>query len=322
MTTKIRTAIAGAAGYTGGELIRLLINHPDVEIRGASSRTHSGKRISDVHTDLLGDTELCFENIDFENIDVLFLCLGHGESKKYLSENLIPERVRIIDLSQDFRLSEDWIYGLPELNREIIQARQKNIANPGCFATCIQLALLPLAAKEVLKNEVHVSAITGSTGAGQSLSATAHFSWRSNNISNYKSFEHQHLAEIQKSIHQLQSGFHHPVHFIPYRGNFTRGILATIYTHCDWSREEAILQYETFYEQHPFVWISKDPLDVKQVVNTNKCYLHLEKHGNNLMITSVIDNLLKGASGQAIQNMNLLFGIPEKQGLHLKPSAF
>jgi N-acetyl-gamma-glutamyl-phosphate reductase len=314
----IRIGIAGAAGYTGGELIRILLNHPGAEIVWLQSRSNAGKRIYEIHTDLLGETDLVFREADFANTDVLFLCMGHGESRRYIAENKIPANVRIIDLSQDFRLDEGWIYGLPELNRDAVLAGGKNIANPGCFATAIQLALLPLAAEKLISGEVHVSAITGSTGAGQSLSTSSHFSWRSNNISNYKAFEHQHLAEISRSL-LLQDG---QMHFIPYRGSFTRGILATIYTPVDHEATEIIRLFEDYYTGHPFTWISKHPIDVKQVVNTNKCFLHIEKHRERLMVTAVIDNLLKGASGQAVQNMNLLTGYPEKTGLNFKPSAF
>jgi N-acetyl-gamma-glutamyl-phosphate reductase len=317
-----KIGIAGAAGYTGGELIRLLLNHPGVEISWLHSRSNAGKKVCEIHTDLLGETDKQFGEPDFNQIDILFLCLGHGESRKYLAENPVPSVVRIIDLSQDFRLDTNWVYGLPEINRDAIRLSGKNIANPGCFATAIQLALLPLAAENLLNHEIHVSAITGSTGAGQSFSNSSHFSWRSNNISNYKSFEHQHLAEMIRSLKQLQPNTDQTIHFIPYRGSFTRGILATVYTPITSSIDEISELFNTFYSEHPFVWISNKPLDVKQVVNTNKCFLHLEKHGDMLMITSAIDNLLKGASGQAVQNMNLLAGFPEKTGLKLKASAF
>lgn len=322
MKNKIRVGIAGAAGYTGGELIRILINHKAVELKFAHSRTHAGKFLYQIHTDLLGETNLRFSEADFDSTDILFLCMGHGESKKFIAENSIPERINIVDLSQDFRLSDEWIYGLPEINRDHILASGKNIANPGCFATAIQLALLPLAEKNMLGDEIHISAITGSTGAGQSLSETSHFSWRSNNISIYKAFQHQHLSEIRRNITKIQPSFNSPIDFIPYRGNFTRGIMATLYTTCNWNLKEANDFFKSYYDKHPFVWISENPIDVKQVVNTNKCFLYLEKHENKLMVTSVIDNLIKGASGQAIQNMNLLFGIAETEGLNLKASAF
>jgi len=348
MLNKIKTEIVGAAGYTGGELIRLLIHHPYVEIIFAHSKSNFGKKIYEVHTDLLGDTEMNFSKEIDKNIDVLFLCLGHGESKKFLSENNISSSIKIIDLSQDFRiktqirnpkseilnpitqipnpesqiLNPKWIYGLPELNRNEIRNSESNIANPGCFATCIQLALLPLANAGLITDEVHVSATTGSTGAGQSLSETSHFSWRNNNLSAYKVFGHQHLAEIGQSLKQLQTTFDSEINFIPHRGNFTRGIFATAYTKCDLSEKDAINLFETFYSSHPFVFISKKNIDLKQVVNTNKCLLFIEKKNNKIIITSIIDNLLKGASGQAVQNMNILFGLEETTGLKLKPSAF
>lgn len=331
MQNKIKVGIVGAAGYTGGELIRLLIHHSNVEIIFAHSKSNFGKKIYEVHTDLLGDTEMNFsEEID-KKIDVLFLCLGQGESKKFLSENNISPSIKIIDLSQDFRIHSEilnlkseikWLYGLPELNRDKIKNSNFNIANPGCFATCIQLALLPLAKAGLINNEVHVSATTGSTGAGQSLSETSHFSWRNNNLSTYKNFEHQHLAEIGQSITQLQNGFNQEINFIPYRGNFTRGIFATVYTECDLNESDAINLYENYYAEHPFVHISKKNIDLKQVVNTNKCFLFIEKKVDKIIVTSIIDNLLKGASGQAVQNMNLLFGLEETTGLKLKPSAF
>ena len=335
MAAKIKIGIVGSAGYTGGELIRLLLNHPSVEIVFANSKSNSGKFIYEVHTDLLGDTELKFSDKLSDKIDVLFLCVGHGESKSFLNANKISDKIKIIDLSQDFRLNRQssivlrkWVYGLPELNREKIK-QAKNVANPGCFATCIQLGLLPLAANGKLKNEIHISATTGSTGAGQSLSATSHFTWRNNNMSSYKAFEHQHLAEIGESISQLQKGFDQEINFIPYRGNFTRGIIASIYMESDLSLKEAIQLFEKYYSSHPFIQISKTAIDLKQVVNTNKCILFIEKHPakngagkNKLMITSVIDNLLKGASGQAVQNMNLMCGLQETEGLKLKGSAF
>lgn len=326
---KIKAGIAGGAGYTGGELIRILLNHPNAEIVFAHSKSNAGNPVSDVHTDLLGETELKFSSTLSENIDVLFLCMGHGESVKFLSENKISGKIKIIDLSQDFRLEvtsnkaegRRFIYGLPELNRDEIK-RSSNVANPGCFATAIQLALLPLAGKKLLNDEVHVSAVTGSTGAGQALSATGHFTWRNNNISIYKAFQHQHLGEITQSLKQLQDNFSSEVSFIPYRGNFTRGILAAVYVNSKLSLDEARAIYKEYYKSHPFVTVSDKNSDVKQVVNTNKCILYIEKHGNKLFIQSVIDNLTKGASGQAVQNMNLIFGLDEKAGLKLKPSAF
>jgi len=322
---KVRAGIVGGAGYTGGEMLRLLINHPDVEITFVHSNSNGGNLISDVHTDLLGDTDLRFTDELSSAIDVLFLCVGHGDAKKFLNANPIAEGIKIIDLSQDFRLAEnagtEWVYGLPELNREAIKAANF-VANPGCFATCIQLALLPLAAKGLLKNEIHINATTGSTGAGQSLAATSHFSWRNNNLSIYKAFEHQHLNEIGQSLVQLDPQFNVDINFIPQRGDFTRGILAAVYLESELSLEEATALYEAYYAAHPFTHVSKKNIDLKQVVNTNKGLVHVEKHGNKLLIISMIDNLLKGASGQAVQNMNLMFGLEERQGLRLKAAAF
>lgn len=322
MKNKIKIGIAGGAGYTGGELIRILLNHPNADIVFVHSKSNAGNLLSDVHADLLGDTELKFSSSLSDEIDVLFLCLGHGESVKFLAENKIASQIKIIDLSQDFRLkSKDFVYGLPELQREKIKSA-KNIANPGCFATAIQLALLPLADKKLLNDEVHVSAVTGSTGAGQSLSASSHFSWRNNNISIYKAFTHQHLGEINQSLKQLHNNFSSDINFIPYRGNFTRGILASVYVNSKLSLDEAKKLYTDYYKPHPFVTVSEKTPDVKQVVNTNKCILYIEKYGNKLHVQSVIDNLTKGASGQAVQNMNLIFGLDETSGLKLKPSAF
>jgi N-acetyl-gamma-glutamyl-phosphate reductase len=318
---KIKAGIIGAAGYTGGELIRLLVNHPFVDISFMQSKSQDGKFVYEVHPDLLGDSNLKFVSSINGDADVLFFCLGHGDSKKFLKENIIPDATTIIDLSQDFRLDENFVYGLPELNRDKIK-NHKRIANPGCFATCIELGLLPLANKKLLQNEIHINSTTGSTGAGQSLSATTHFSWRSGNMSSYKAFEHQHLAEINNSILQLQPDFKKNISLIPNRGSFTRGIFSSIYTDVNIGIEEAINVYEDFYNKHPFVYICQNPIDLKQVVNTNKCIIHLEKHGNKLLITSIIDNLLKGASGQALQNMNISFGFDEKAGLNLKASAF
>lgn len=325
MEQKVRAGITGAAGYTGGELIRVLINHPQVETVFAHSKSNAGKPVHSVHTDLLGETGLYFSYELNDAIDVLFLCIGHGEAKKFLAEHAIPAHVKIIDLSQDFRLpaaDANFTYGLPELNRDIIAAGKHHIANPGCFATCIQLALLPLAQAGLLNSEIHVNATTGSTGAGQSLSSTAHFSWRSQNMSAYKPFAHQHLAEIGQSLQQLQPGYQAEISFIPNRGSFTRGIFATVYMECALSQQEALALFHSYYASHPFVVISEQAIDLKQVVNTNRCMLHMEKNGDKLMITGIIDNLLKGASGQAVQNMNLLFGLAETTGLKLKPSAF
>ncbi|MHA4893878.1 N-acetyl-gamma-glutamyl-phosphate reductase [Pedobacter sp. PWIIR3] len=322
---KVRAGIVGGAGYTGGEMIRLLVNHPNVDIIFVNSSSNAGNLISDVHTDLIGDSDLRFTSALPSDIDVLFLCVGHGDAKKFLEANKIAEGIKIIDLSQDFRLRENagknWVYGLPELNRDHIKAANF-VANPGCFATCIQLALLPLAAKGLLNAEVHINATTGSTGAGQSLAATSHFSWRNNNLSVYKAFGHQHLNEIGESIKQLSPIFNSPINFIPQRGDFTRGILAAIYLDSDLTEEAAQQLYEDYYADHPFTHVSKKNIDLKQVVNTNKGLVHVEKHDGKLFIVSIIDNLLKGASGQAVQNMNLMFALEERQGLNLKAAAF
>jgi N-acetyl-gamma-glutamyl-phosphate reductase len=324
----IKIGIVGAAGYTGGELLRILVNHPQAEIAWAHSKSQAGKPVYATHTDLLGDTDLTFsgENVAsllaLEGLDVIFLCSGHNESKKFLTENLIPDTLKIIDLSTDFRdQSNGFVYGLPELQRDKIKTATK-IANPGCFATSIELALLPLASAGLLTDDVHVSAITGSTGAGQALSATTHFTWRNNNVSIYKAFTHQHLKEIKMSLNTLQSGFNKEVNFIPYRGDFARGIMANVYTKFSGTIEEALALYQNYYASHPFTHVSTQDIDLKQVVNTNKCLIQLQKHESNLLITSEIDNLTKGASGQAVQNMNLLFGLPETAGLRLKAAAF
>lgn len=328
METKIKAGIAGAAGYTGGELIRLLLIHPHAEITWLHSRSHAGSFVYEVHTDLAGETELRFTDEKIPDLDVLFLCLGHGESIKFLEEHDVPDFIKVIDLSQDFRLAGNaayddrtFVYGLPELGQDRIR-NARNIANPGCFATCIELALLPLAKEMRLLSEIHVSAVTGSTGAGQSPNPATHFSWRTNNFSIYKPFEHQHLPEICQALKQFQPGFDCNIYFIPYRGNFTRGILASAYMDMPGSPEEMIQLYRDFYAPHPFVHISGQNIDLKQVVNTNKCLIHLEKHNNKLLIVSVIDNLLKGASGQAVQNMNLLSGLEETSGLKVKAMAF
>jgi N-acetyl-gamma-glutamyl-phosphate reductase len=322
--SKINIGIIGGAGYTGGELLRILLNHPNANIVFVNSKSQAGKPIYSTHGDLIGETDLKFsDSSDFQQVDVLFLCSGHNESKKFLLENVIPESVKIIDLSTDFRdESNGFTYGLPELNRERIKSANR-IANPGCFATSIELAILPLASKSLIFDDIHVSAITGSTGAGQALSTTTHFSWRNNNISIYKAFTHQHLKEITQSVKALQADFEHLINFIPYRGNFTRGIMANVYTKYKGSFEEATKLYENYYSIHPFTHISDESeVDLKQVVNTNKCVLHLEKHGDNLLISSIIDNLTKGASGQAVQNMNLIFGLDEMAGLKLKSIGF
>jgi N-acetyl-gamma-glutamyl-phosphate reductase len=321
---KIKIGIVGGAGYTGGELLRLLVFHPAAEIIFVNSKSNSGKLISQVHNDLLGVADLKFSGELHDEIDVLFLCLGHGDASKFLSENKIKNSIKIIDLSQDFRIAKegnDFVYGLPELQRERIK-KAHHIANPGCFATCIQLGLLPLASKNLLTGDIHVSGITGSTGAGQSLSETSHFSWRNNNLSVYKAFEHQHLKEIKQSLHALQPSLDKEINFIPFRGDFTRGIFATLYLKSDLELEEAKKIYKSFYAPHPFTHVSDTNPSMKQVVNTNNAIVYLEKHGEQLLIISMIDNLLKGASGQAVQNMNLLFGLEETLGLRLKANNF
>jgi N-acetyl-gamma-glutamyl-phosphate reductase len=316
--------IIGAAGYTGGELIRLLLHHSKVQIGFCYSRSQSGKKISDVHTDLLGETDLKFTNLVSQKVDIVFLCLPHGETKIFLGQHKFPATTQLIDLSSDFRLknrSYGFVYGLPELNKAAIK-KAKKIANPGCFATAIQLAVLPLAKNNLLKGELHISGITGSTGAGVTQSSTTHYTYRNNNLSVYKAFTHQHLGEIGESIQQLQPAYKAAMNFIPYRGNFTRGIIITIYTEFKGNLDEAKSAYKKFYSKEKFVVFSDSNIDLKQVVNTNKCLLHLEKHGKQLLVISVIDNLLKGASGQAVQNMNIMNGWPEDEGLKLKPSAY
>jgi len=319
---KIRIAIEGGAGYTAGELVRLLIHHPYSEVKYIHSESNAGKPVSSVHSDLLGETDLVFSDIDFNDCDVLFLCKGHGQSVIFLKNQTLPPSVKIIDLSQDFRPETNgFTYGLPELQADKIRTSNR-IANPGCFATTIELALLPLAAAGLLKDDVHITAITGSTGAGQAPSDTTHFSWRNNNISVYKPFRHQHLKEIKMSIKKLQPGFDQELNLIPVRGNFSRGILASMYTKCTDDYTNVINLYREYYLQHPFVIISDTMPDLKQVVNTNKCLLYLEIFEDKLFIISIIDNLVKGASGQAVQNMNLMFGFPEDTGLRLKSIAF
>lgn len=337
---KIKIGIIGSAGYTGGELLRVLIYHPHVDIVFAHSGSNAGNKVSDVHHDLLGDTDLRFSDIHHNDIDVLFLCVGHGDSRKFLEANDIAQHVKIIDLSQDYRLSanreyrgQSFVYGLPELQRDTIRSAQY-VANPGCFATGIQLALLPLAAAGLLSDEIHINATTGSTGAGQRPTPTSHFSWRSNNLSIYKAFSHQHLQEISESLTQLQPGFlpegEEPLlqratqrfNIIPQRGNFPRGILSAIYLDCDLDEEAVREHYRTYYAEHPFTHVSDSSVDLKQVVNTNKCILQIEKHGSKLLVTSIVDNLLKGASGQAVQNMNLITGLDETAGLRLKSVGF
>lgn len=321
---KVKVGIVGGAGYTGGELLRLLLIHPNAEIVFVHSNSNANKPVYEVHTDLLGDTDLRFTNELSQDVDVLFLCMGHGASSTFLQNNPIAEQIKIIDLSQDFRLKETagkYVYGLPELNKEKIK-KATYIANPGCFATAIQLALLPLAQAGKLDGAVYINALTGSTGAGQSPSGSTHFSWRANNISVYKAFTHQHLNEIGESLEQLQPSFKHNLKFIPERGDFARGIYVSAIVELNDSLEALIELYKTFYAQHPFTHVSNKGIDLKQVVNTNKCLISIAKHGNDVLITSTIDNLLKGASGQAVQNMNLMFGLDEKTGLQLKASAF
>ncbi|MDR2026317.1 MAG: N-acetyl-gamma-glutamyl-phosphate reductase [Prevotellaceae bacterium] len=328
MRNKLKTGIAGSTGYTAGELLRILINHPYADVEFAYSTSNPGVAVSSVHTDLFGDTDLCFTN-EVKPVDVLFLCLGHGISKEFLSNSHIGEHTKIIDLGNDFRINpvsdaggqtRNFVYGLPEINRQQI-TEARNIANPGCFATAIQLALIPLASANLLNSEVHINAITGSTGAGRSLSETSHFSYRENNISIYKAFTHQHLKEINKTLKQIQG--HVPeLNFIPLRGNFTRGIFASLYTECARDENDIIQLYRDFYAAHPFTHVAGRPVSLKDVVNTNKCLLNISKHGNKILVTSIIDNLIKGASGQAVQNMNLMYGLEEDCGLRLKPSGF
>ncbi|SHG20407.1 N-acetyl-gamma-glutamyl-phosphate reductase [Flavobacterium micromati] len=324
----IHVGIIGGSGYTAGELIRILMFHPNATIDFVYSTTNSGKPVSVAHQDLLGDIEMNFTNTINPNVNVVFLCLGHGKSKSFLEQNKFATHTKIIDLGNDFRLTKDaefegksFVYGLPELNKSSIKNAQF-LANPGCFATAIQLALLPLATAGVLTTDVHINATTGSTGAGVTPSETTHFSWRSNNMSHYKAFEHQHLGEINQSVNQLQVNYKNELIFIPNRGDFARGIFATLYTTIEESLEEIVSKYETFYADQPFVTVTTSAINMKQVVQTNKCIISLMKKGNRLLITSVIDNLTKGASGQAIQNMNLMFGLDETTGLKLKPSGF
>ncbi|WP_185859650.1 N-acetyl-gamma-glutamyl-phosphate reductase [Blattabacterium cuenoti] len=323
----IKIGIIGGTGYTAGELMRLIVNHPKVRINSVVSRSKSGELIHSVHQDLLGEiNEMKFTNSLNKDIDVVFLCSGHGQSRKELK--ILLETIKVIDLSQDFRIINEsvflgrrFVYGLPELQKDIIKI-SNNIANPGCFATAILLALLPLAKEKLLKKNIHISAITGSTGSGKTMSETNQFSWRNNNISTYKIFNHQHLQEIQQTIHQIQNNFSSEVYLIPYRGNFSRGIITTLYTYSSFSLKKNNEIYKDYYNNHPFVEISDINIDVKQVVNTNKCILHLLKEKDQLIVISVIDNLIKGASGQAIQNMNLMFNLDETCGLRLKSVRF
>lgn len=355
MKDKIKVGIVGSAGYTGGELLRILIHHPQVDIVFANSASNAGNKVYEVHNDLFGDTELEFSSDFHSDIDVLFLCVGHGDARKFLDANPIDSSVKIIDLSQDYRLKantayqgQHFVYGLPELNREAIRTA-RYIANPGCFATNLQLALLPLAAAGLLPEQIHVNATTGSTGAGQKPGPTTHFSWRNNNLSAYKAFEHQHLQEVSESLDQLQPGFlpaatknaaktgegtenvgakslmdraAERINFVPQRGDFTRGIFAAVYLDCTLSEAEAYDLYQDYYASHPFTHVSRADIDLKQVVNTNKSILQLQKHGEKLLILNATDNLVKGASGQAVQNMNLLFGLDETAGLRLKSVGF
>ena len=325
MGNKIKAGIIGSAGYTGGEMVRLLLRHPFAEIGFVQSRSQAGKYLHEVHGDLTGDTDMKFSDSFKEPVDVLFLCLSHGESKKLLSENSFSLSTKIVDLGNDFRLGDkvsgrDFVYGLPEFQRDAIK-KANNIANPGCFATTIQLGLLPLAKAGLLK-EVHTTGITGSTGAGQKLQEATHFTWRANNISAYKTLNHQHLGEIHQTIQSLQPGFKGPVNFVPWRGDFTRGIFVTSVVDSNLSANEALGLFKEFYKNHPFTHVVDTMIDIKQVVNTNKCLIHLEQVGSKLAIHSTSDNLLKGASGQAVQNMNLMFGWDETSGLQLKPSVF
>ena len=324
---QIKAGIIGGAGYTGGEMIRLLINHPSVSISFIHSTSNAGNQVSKVHTDLIGETELLFTDTIQQNIDVLFLCVGHGDAKKFLEANKIADNIKIIDLSQDFRLNAGssfqnrvFIYGLPELNKEKIR-KAKNIANPGCFATAIQLGLLPIAKAGIL-GDIYTTGITGSTGAGQGLSNTSHFSWRANNIQAYKTLQHQHVNEIHQSLQQLQGNDGMYVHFVPWRGDFTRGIYVSSIIDAALPLTEITNLYKEYYAEHPFTVVSDQMIDLKQVVNTNKCVVHIEKQGNKIIVHSAIDNLLKGACGQAVQNMNLVMGLDETAGLKLKATGF
>lgn len=332
----VKVGILGAAGYTGGELIRLLINHPEAEIVFANSESNAGNLVAEVHEGLYGETDLKFTaEMPFDQVDVIFFCFGHGKSEAFLKEHNVPENVKIIDLAQDFRLApetvvatqqptpaaHDFVYGLPEINESKIAVAQ-HVANPGCFATCIQLGLLPAAKMGLINSDVSVNAITGSTGAGQKPGATTHFSWRNNNMSIYKAFNHQHVPEIRQSLKQTQGYLDAAIDFIPYRGDFARGIFATEVVKTDKPIEEIVAGYKEFYKNAKFTHYVDKAIDLKQVVNTNKCLVHVDKYGDKFLITSCIDNLLKGAVGQAVQNMNIMFGLDQTAGLKLKPSAF
>ena len=324
----LEIGIIGGAGYTAGELIRLLLNHPEANINFVYSTSNAGNKLHKVHKDLIGSTEISFTSQINTKVDTLFLCLGHGNSTTFLEKNNFSKNTKIIDLSNDFRLftdknfeGKDFVYGLPELDKTVIKTA-KYIANPGCFATALQLAILPLAAKGLLNNDIHINAVTGATGAGSSLSATTHFTYRDNNYSHYKAFNHQHLGEINQTVNQLQTNFNAEINFVPNRGNFSRGIFATTYTKYDGSLDDAIKIYKEYYKNAAFTFVSDEEIHLKQVVNTNKCLIHLAKHGTKLLITSAIDNLLKGASGQAVQNLNLMYDFEETLGLNLKASYF
>ena len=325
---KIKVGIVGGAGYTGGELIRLLINHALVNIMYVHSKSNAGNSINSVHQDITTDSDIKFSDTLNDNVDVVFLCVGHGDSVKFLEENRIPSSIKVISLSQDFRLKanarmgeRNFVYGLPEVNREEIK-KADNIANPGCFASAIEFGLLPIAKMNLLQ-DVYTTGITGSTGAGQSMSATSHFSWRENNVQAYKSLTHQHLSEINESLNSVSDNSKNAsIHFVPWRGNFTRGIFITSQLKCSESLTEMFHVFEEFYKGHPFVIVKREPIFLKQVVNTNNCFINLEKAGDILVVHSTIDNLLKGASGQAVQNMNLMFGLPETEGLKLKANYF
>lgn len=321
----IRVGIVGGAGYTAGELIRILLGHPDAEIVFVNSTSNAGNRLSSIHEGLIGETDMTFTNqLPFDQIDVLFFCTAHGDTRKFLEEHTLPENLKVIDLSQDFRLAAEdnkFIYGLPELNRRAI-CHSQYVANPGCFATAIQLALLPLARNLMLNDDIYVNAITGSTGAGVKPQATTHFSWRTDNISVYKPFVHQHLAEIRQSLKQLQSSFNSEIFFVPYRGDFARGIFCSVMIRNNVDLEELYRLYRSYYEADSFVHVVEEAIDLKQVVNTNKCLVHLDRYQDRLLVTTCIDNLVKGASGTAVHNMNLLFNLKETVGLKLKPSGF
>lgn len=320
----VRVGILGAAGYTGGELIRLLINHPQAEIVFANSESNAGNLICDVHEGLMGETDMRFTaEMPFGEVDVVFFCFGHGKSRAFLQEHTIPSHVRIIDLAQDFRIDgeHDYVYGLPETHRQEISTCM-HLANPGCFATCIQLGLLPALKAGIISGDIHTNGITGSTGAGQKPGATTHFSWRNDNISIYKTFTHQHLHEINQTIHELQPQYDGQMFFIPQRGCFTRGIFVTSYARCNTPIEEVKAIYEDYYRDAAFTHVVSTSPDMKQVVNTNKALVYVERYADQLLMVSCIDNLLKGAVGQAVENMNLMFGLPEDTGLRLKASAF